>query len=218
MTGKIRVLVADRASAYRQGIRLVLQQHKVHHDLLEADSFNQVHRIIRAATDINLIVLDMALPQLQSQTQLRRLSRKYRIPILLLSMTTMDQADRKRFSSICRGMLPKNSTLGEVAKALLTVSKGGYWWPQQDQHYLKLTDTPVTPINSDELNGVLTCMSEREKGIIKHLREGLKNKQIAASMCLNEATLKADLSALYRKFEVRNRTLLSIKLAQLPLG
>ena len=59
------------------------------------------------------------------------------------------------------------------------------------------------PENS-EINGIV--LSNREKLILKFLALGENNKQIAERLFLSEHTVKADISSVFKKLGVQNRT------------
>lgn len=51
-------------------------------------------------------------------------------------------------------------------------------------------------------------LSSAESRLLRHLKEGLRNKEIAAAMGCAEVTVERDLTRLYRRFAVRGRAAL----------
>jgi DNA-binding CsgD family transcriptional regulator len=63
---------------------------------------------------------------------------------------------------------------------------------------------PTAKLNSDKLN--LEDLTIREKEIVKHIANGLRNKEIADQLYISEVTVKSHLTNIYRKLDVSNRT------------
>jgi DNA-binding NarL/FixJ family response regulator len=91
-----------------------------------------------------------------------------------------------------RGIVPRRSTPEQLVDALVRVASGemqiGFGTTQQDNAARRrVTLTP------------------REREIVTWLRQGLRNKQIAAQMNITEGTVKIYLFRLFQKLGVRNR-------------
>ncbi|MBS7443463.1 response regulator transcription factor [Enterobacter sp. 120016] len=52
----------------------------------------------------------------------------------------------------------------------------------------------------------LSCLSERQRDVLKLLAAGESNKEIGRNLNISAATVKAHLEALFRRLEVKNRT------------
>ena len=64
--------------------------------------------------------------------------------------------------------------------------------------------TQVTAINQDHLNQLK--LSKREYEILRLIRDGLTNQEIADKLFIALPTVKTHISKLYAKLEVKNRT------------
>ncbi len=60
---------------------------------------------------------------------------------------------------------------------------------------------------------LLAQLTEREREVVGHLREGKSNKQIARDMDISERTVKAHLTAIFGKLGVPDRVQLLLKLS-----
>ncbi len=67
-------------------------------------------------------------------------------------------------------------------------------------------------VNFDAI--VFKTLSEREQQIAQKILAGMQNKLIAAELGITERTVKAHLTAIYKKLNVRNRLELTLKLQQ----
>ncbi len=59
-------------------------------------------------------------------------------------------------------------------------------------------------------------LSRRQQEVLRGVEDNLTNKEIGARLNLSERTVKFHISALLEKFEVRNRTCLLLRTANLP--
>ncbi|WP_249975727.1 response regulator transcription factor [Vreelandella olivaria] len=59
----------------------------------------------------------------------------------------------------------------------------------------------------------LACLTERERGVALAVARGATNKEVARQLDITERTVKAHLSAIFKKLAVRDRLQLILKLA-----
>ncbi|SCK14093.1 response regulator transcription factor [Vogesella sp. LIG4] len=97
-------------------------------------------------------------------------------------------------------------TLRQVAGA---VSAGGVWIGVHLMQQLCARFGQVAKSDSP----LLQQLTEREREVVDHLRNGKSNKQIARDMDISERTVKAHLTAIFGKFGVPDRVQLLLKLA-----
>jgi DNA-binding NarL/FixJ family response regulator len=99
------------------------------------------------------------------------------------------------------GFLPKSSTSAVITEAITQVLSGQLWLPE---------NAPVrsldTPLSDKDLKSVLASLTPQQYRVAMMLYSGLQNKQIAAEMQVTEATIKAHLTSIFRKFGVKTRT------------
>ena len=90
-----------------------------------------------------------------------------------------------------RGIVPRRSTPEQLVDALVRVASGemqiGFAATEEGSARRRVSLTP------------------REREIVTWLRQGLRNKQIAAEMNITEGTVKIYLFRLFQKLGVRNR-------------
>ena len=69
-----------------------------------------------------------------------------------------------------------------------------------------------------QLAARLARLTEQQFRVLSMLAEGLLNKQIADRLGVQERTVKAHVTAIFEKLEVRNRTQAGVLLRSLDLG
>ena len=96
------------------------------------------------------------------------------------------------------------SATGQINRRLIIRSDKRLRWhrPCVQQHYIKVF------INKGQLlpdgEGVKE-LSNQDKKIVALVCRGDKNREIADELCLNEITIKAHVSRIFRTLKVRNR-------------
>lgn len=90
-----------------------------------------------------------------------------------------------------RGILKKTHSPQVLVKCLQMVSDGGLWFEET----LKASFNSMRTIS----------LTRRESQLVSLLSQGLKNKEIAATLFISEGTVKVYLSRLFQKLGVKDR-------------
>ena len=145
----------------------------------------------------SLVLLDLNLSDSNGFDGFARLqSEGVSCPIVVVSATESDNVFRQARTLGAAGYLPKSLGLEDLAAALVTVLDGGQWFPET---------------SSDGSNGEagaerVASLTPAQRRVINGLADGLLNKQIAFEMGISEATVKAHMTAIFRKLGANNRT------------
>jgi two-component system nitrate/nitrite response regulator NarP len=156
-----------------------------------------------AQSDADVLVLDVQMPggsgiHVLSELRARGDAR----PAVLLTAAIADEAIRSALSLGASAIVLKTSDPSLLIDALDAVSRGDKWIdPVLQDRVAALT----------ERTGHRRALSERERELIGLVRQGLKNREIAARLGTTEGTVKAYLHALFDKVGVENRTELAMK-------
>lgn len=145
----------------------------------------------------NLILLDLNLADAEGFDGLARLqSAGLQCPIVVVSATESQSAFQQAKTLGAAGYLPKSLALNDLAAALVTVLDGGQWFPE------------LSGDASENEEGAerVASLTPAQKRVINGLSDGLLNKQIAYEMGISEATVKAHMTAIFRKLGANNRT------------
>ena len=124
--------------------------------------------------------------------------------IVLGSQMTFDHIQRV-IGAGAKGYLGLTATDGEVRMAIETVRDGSVWAPRKVLS--RLLDREQVSSNPSDQRPRFT---EREKQVLRLLRDGHPNRVIARSLGIDEATVKAHLGRLMRKVGVSNRIALTV--------
>ena len=104
------------------------------------------------------------------------------------------------------GIVHKEASADMLIKAIDRVNAGELWLDR------RMTATLVSRLRRDlevpslsDVADVTSRITAREREIISLVGEGLKNKQIAARLCISEATVRHHLTSILKKLDVSDR-------------
>lgn len=149
-----------------------------------------------AENPADLVLLDLNLPDASGFEGLQVLRARWpETRLLVVSATETPEAYRKARSLGASGYIPKSLDLGDMAAALVTVLDGGDWFPES-----------ASTGNADNDTVRVASLTPAQRRVLSGLSDGLLNKQIAHEMNISTATVKAHMTAIFRKLGANNRT------------
>jgi DNA-binding NarL/FixJ family response regulator len=130
-----------------------------------------------------------------------------------------NQSDRQvdqyaLFKAGAHGFCKENISDALLNRAVQMVCEGEYWIQRKliakmiNDLAKEMTDSH-SPGSRDD-NAVIDALTPRELEVAKMVRLGGNNKMIARELDISERTVKAHLSAIFRKLEVQNRLHLAL--------
>ena len=103
----------------------------------------------------------------------------------------------------------------QLREIALVVEHGGLWMPPDLMQRLLLLSTRVVPTAAPE-TARLNDLTSRELMVAERVARGASNREIAAALEITERTVKAHLSAIFGKLEVRDRVQLALRMNNIP--
>ena len=152
-----------------------------------------------------ILLLDLQMPGGTGMEVIRRLQEaKGAPPIIILTAAIDDSSMMEARALGVRGMVLKNSDPAYLIECLERVRNGGEWNdPELAGRIQELTETlgdrrrpPLAP---------------RERELIRFVRQGLRNREIAQELGVTEGTVKVYLHAIFEKLGVSSRTELAVR-------
>jgi NarL family two-component system response regulator LiaR len=99
------------------------------------------------------------------------------------------------------GYILKDASEGELVQAIRQVAKGEAWLhPSIIGHVLKQLN------GTEEQEGLIEKLTERELDVLKYMAKGYSNQEIAKLMVVSTATVHSHVSRILAKLEVSSRT------------
>lgn len=216
----MKILVIDDHALIRQAMHGVLKKLKRDAAILEASTCEQAMRILASDSGINLILLDLTLPDRDGFSVLAELRELYpTVSIVVLSALQDPAHVMKALDQGALGYIPKSAEPDVMLSALRLVVSGGIYIPPQIlAHEEFLHGAPRQPagdLPSDTLAEV--GLTGRQLDVLALVMQGKSNKTICRTLNLAEPTVKNHVTAILRALKVSNRTEAVIAVNELGL-
>ncbi|MEG1041912.1 response regulator transcription factor ErdR [Pseudomonas sp. NUPR-001] len=205
------ILIADDhplfRSALRQAVTLGLGPDV---RLVEVASIAELETHLAEKSDWDLVLLDLNMPGAYGFSGLVLLRGQYpQIPVVMVSAQEEAAVVVKSREFGASGFIPKSSSLEVIQDAVKKILDGEVWWPPQA--FEKVDVSAEAKAASEGL----ASLTPQQFRVLTMVCEGLLNKQIAYELNVSEATIKAHVTAIFRKLGVRTRTQAALLLQQL---
>ena len=208
-----KFLIADDHPLYREALILALQPIFENLDIIQSDGLDSTLEALQNNSDFDLVLLDLNMPGCNSFYGLIRVSQDFpQVPVAVVSASDSVEVVSKVMSLGAKGFISKTTATHTIADALKHIMDGNNWLPEGMQSCI---ENNVAIIDIAKLVGELT---PKQFEVLKLLQNGLLNKQIAFDLNITEATVKAHISAIFRKLNVNTRTQAVLLLSHLDIA
>ena len=115
------------------------------------------------------------------------------VPIVIVSASEEPRVYAAASQLGAAAFIPKSASLEQMRDALSAVREGDSWFPETDEE-------------ADVDLAAMASLTPAQRRILAQIKAGLLNKQIAYELDISEATVKAHITAIFRKLGVVSRT------------
>jgi DNA-binding NarL/FixJ family response regulator len=193
-----RVLVADDHPLAREALQFAIRSNWPGNQVDEAANLAQVDAALSRRKDYRLVVLDLMLPDARGFSGLLLIQKLAEgVPVVIVSAKEDAQTVATAHLLGAAGFVSKSTAMSEIAAVLKRVVEGERVFPAN-----AAAPTP----GAADMSRRLASLSGAQLKVMIGLADGRLNKQIAGDMNITEATVKAHLTAIFRKLGVGNRT------------
>ncbi len=200
----MKVLIADDHNLIREGIKLILNRLLASVDIMEADNFDDTHKIVVANADLDLIIMDLFMPGITGPQGVSIIRNSAPVvPVIVLSMSEDPEHMRDTLKYGANGYITKSSNNGIMTNAINLVLEGGIYIPPE---MLDVVSKPAIRDLSGGENCKKPVLTERQMEVLKLMAEGGTNKDIARTMGISDATVKSHTTTIFRRLGADNRT------------
>jgi len=210
-----RVLIADDHPLFRGALVQALEGCLDGAEIVQARDLPETLSMLEAREDIDLVLLDLHMPGNQGLTGLVGIRCHFpAVAVVVVSANEDPHVIRRTLDHGAAGFIPKSSGLDELTEALNTVLDCNEWIPP----HLARAVADIDSSNDDlELAGRMARLTPQQFRVLKLVADGQLNKQIADQLGIQERTVKAHMSEIFAKLEVRNRTQAGVAFRRLEL-
>jgi DNA-binding NarL/FixJ family response regulator len=206
----VEILVVDDHALIREALRGVLKDVKGDAIVFEASSCSQAMQVIAAHPNLDLILLDLNLPDRDGFSVLTELGERYPAISVVVLSAQQDRGSVVRALDLgALGFIPKSGQREVMLSALQLVLAGGIYIPPEilarDEPSARHDEKP--PIaNRPTVSPADLGLTERQLDVLSLMMQGKSNKAICRVLNLAEPTVKNHVTAILKALEVTNRT------------
>jgi DNA-binding NarL/FixJ family response regulator len=208
----MKILIVDDHALIRDGLQGVLKKLKRGVTVLEAADCRQAMAAVESNADIDLILLDLSLPDRDGFSVLTELRERYpAIAVAVLSGTQDSATVTKALELGAAGFIPKGTRREVMLHAFQLIFDGAVYVPQEILPQIDASQSAsATPTGPREGRSIITPaeagLSERQLDVLALMMLGKSNKVICRALDLAEPTVKNHVTAILRALKVSNRT------------
>lgn len=204
MTAPARILLADDHALVRRGVRLILDAEPDLTVIAEAaDGAEAIDRAREMADDIDLAILDIAMPRRTGLQAARELSRI--LPGLRILMLTMYDNEQYFFEALkagaCGYVLKSVADRDLVEACRAALRDEPFIYPGAESTLIRTYLDRAR--NGDPIPA--RPITEREEEILKLVAEGHTSKEIAVLLVISVKTVERHRANLLQKLGLRDR-------------
>ena len=212
----IRVLVADDEALIRHALRVFVGSDARMTLIGEAtDGNGAITQCEQQRPDV--VVMDIHMPGMNGIDATSAIVRRYpEVKVLALTTFSSDRYVVAALRAGASGYLVKDTVPDDLVTAIVDAHEGRSALSPQISHSLiaavrgTLDDAET---GEDELVSV-PALTDRELSIVQLLARGSSNAEIARTLSLSEATIKANFTRIMTKWDVRDRVQVLIRATQ----
>lgn len=212
---KVRVLMADDHTMFREGVRLLLETRGGFEVVGEAATGKEAVELARSLRP-DVIVMDIGMPGMNGLDATRLIQADN--PSSRVLILTMHDTDEYFFSALdagASGYVLKEAASNDLVNAIESVSRGGmFLYPSLAT---KLVEEYLRRVGSGEERSSYDALTPRERQVLQLIGDGRTNQEIAEKLGLSVHTVQTHRVHIMNKLGLHNRAQLVSYAARLGL-
>lgn len=206
----MNILLIDDHTLFLEGLRSMLMKLNPSSDITCLNNgYDALQYLSNNIYDIAL--MDLALPRIDGLNLLKQLKKNRCLtPVIVVSASESPEDINTAFELGALGFIPKSSNGDTISTAINQVLNGEIYRPQ----YTNCTKySTVNHANWAKQHKI----TPRQLQVLRFIRQGLSNQEIAQQLHLSLSTVKTHVSAIFIALDVQSRTEASNRAHQLGL-
>ena len=207
------VIIAEDHPLFRAALQTAVSQAMDSPpEVTEADTIDSLQDALERNNNPDLVLLDLNMPGAHGFSGLLYVRGQHpKVPVVVISSQDDETVIRKALGYGAAGFIPKSSSMAVIKSALQGIMKGENWVPPN------IDMSKNVELCKSDIEEKVATLTPQQFRVLGMIGEGMLNKQIAWELNISEATIKAHVTAIFRKLSVRNRTQAVIALKQLEI-
>tara|TARA_R110001606_G_scaffold77241_1_gene178461 strand:+ start:630 stop:1277 length:648 start_codon:yes stop_codon:yes gene_type:complete len=198
----ISLVIADDHPLFRSALCGALRSEIEGIVIVESHDLDSTLQCLENVSDLDLLLLDLNMPGSGELYGLIRIRKDFPdVPVAVISGSEDSAMVAKVIDAGALGFIPKTSEPATYVQAIHAILAGDIWLP--DALRQEVANQPKPDLS---MQHKVTELTPQQYKVLCYLHEGLLNKQIAYELSISEATVKAHITAIFRKLEINNRT------------
>lgn len=203
MAGPSHILIVEDHPLFLEALQRAIQTVFPVAETIAASSIEAAKSELQSRSAFDVVLLDLALPGTRGFEGLLELRTLYpKIPIVVVSALEDPRIVQDVMRYGAAGFISKSAGRDDIAAALRDVMDGSVTLPKGYRPPVNAQ----SPDDQRDLVHKLQTLTPKQLSVLKMLRQGLLNKQIAHELQIEETTVKAHVSEILRKLNVASRT------------
>ena len=184
-----RILIVDDHPLFREALHTAVKSAMPRVEIHEAESIDAALHILKNIGRFKLALLDLFMPDTNGFDGLLSLRKQFpKLPVMIVT----GQEDRRLIKEAVNygasGFIAKTASGDEISQAISEVLAGNIYIPE-DYNTDQLDEVSQ---EREDLARRLFSLTRQQLIVLRMLREGKLNKQIAYELGVGETTVKAD--------------------------
>ncbi len=212
---KIRVLLADDHTVFREGVRLLLETQGEFEIVAEAATGDEAVELTRSLRP-DVVLMDIGMPGMNGLDATRLIREEdAEARVLILTMHGTDEYFFSALDAGAAGYLLKEAASSDLVSAIESVHRGGmFLYPSLAA---KLVEEYFRRVGSGEERSTYDELTAREREVLQLIGEGLTNQEIADRLGVSPHTVQTHRVNIMNKLGLHNRAQLVSYAARLGL-
>ncbi|GAA4049884.1 LuxR C-terminal-related transcriptional regulator [Parerythrobacter jejuensis] len=187
-----RIIIADDHPLFRTALSHAVGKVWPDATVIEASSAAAARTEVEMGAEA--LLLDLHMDDSQGLSALMDFRQDFpALPVVIVSASEEQRIYTAAQQLGAAAFIPKSASLDAMRDALAAVRAGDSWFPE-----------PLAEVDDDLAR--IASLTPAQRRILGQLQSGLLNKQIAYELDISEATVKAHITAIFRKLGVVSRT------------
>ncbi len=211
----VRVLLVDDHPVFRHGLRALLDA--LPEVVVVAEGTDGREAVALAAEHRpDVVIMDLQMPGLDGVAATREIvAASPEVGVLVLTMFDDDDSVFSAMRAGARGYLVKGADSPDVLRAVTAVARGeAIFGPGVAERVLGYLTRPLSAY--DEV--AFPTLTAREREVLSLIAAGLGNNQIATRLVLSPKTVRNNVSSIFAKLQVADRSEAIVRARRAGLG